>query len=99
MIGVPVVDGALILLLFAEISVFCLFWFDKRQARNHGRRVRETTLLLLSLFGGVGAWTGQRLLRHKTRKEPFRTLLGVVIAVHLVGAAAVFWLLLRTAHA
>lgn len=99
MIGVSVIDRALILLLVAEIAVFCLFWFDKRQARDHGRRVRESTLLLASLFGGAGAWTGQHLLRHKTRKEPFRTLLGVVIAAHLVGAAAVFWLLLRTAHA
>lgn len=99
MIGRSVIDGALILLLVAEIAVFCLFWFDKHQARDRGWRVRETTLLLVSLFGGVGAWMGQRLLRHKTRKEPFRTRLGVVIAAHLVGAAAVFWLLLRTAHA
>jgi uncharacterized membrane protein YsdA (DUF1294 family) len=57
--------------------------------------VRESTLLLAALFGGVGAWMGQHLLRHKTRKEPFRTQLGVVIFVHLIGVAAVFWLLLR----
>ncbi|GLS01054.1 hypothetical protein GCM10007859_10640 [Brevundimonas denitrificans] len=81
------------------MAAFGLFWFDKTRARDHGRRVRESTLLLAALFGGVGAWMGQHLLRHKTRKEPFRTLLGVVIAAHLVGAAAVFWLLLRTAHA
>ena len=57
--------------------------------------MRESTLLLASLFGGVGALMGQQLLRHKTRKEPFRTWLGVVIAAHLVGVATVFWLLLR----
>ncbi|HRJ63731.1 MAG TPA: DUF1294 domain-containing protein [Brevundimonas sp.] len=72
-----------------------MFWFDKAQAREHGWRVRESTLLLGALFGGVGAWMGQRLLRHKTRKEPFRTQLGMVIVVHLIGVAAVFWLLLR----
>lgn len=49
----------------------------------------------MSLFGGVGGWMGQHLLRHKTRKEPFRTFLGVVIVVHLIGVATVFWLLLR----
>lgn len=57
--------------------------------------MRERTLLLAALFGGVGAWMGQHRLRHKTRKQPFRTQLGVVIVVHLIGVAAVFWLLLR----
>ena len=57
--------------------------------------MRERTLLLAALFGGVGAWMGQHLLRHKTRKEPFRTQLGLVIIVHLIVVAAVFCLLLR----
>ena len=68
--------GLLVLLGLTELAVFGLFWFDKTQARSHGRRVRETTLLLAAMVGGVGAWAGQRLLRHKTRKEPFKTLLG-----------------------
>jgi uncharacterized membrane protein YsdA (DUF1294 family) len=55
--------------------------------------VRESTLLLAALFGGLGAWLGQHLLRHKTRKEPFRTRLGVVIVGHLIGVVTVFWLL------
>ena len=93
MISVSFTDGALILLAFAELAAFGLFWFDKTQARDHGWRVRESTLLLVSLPGGIGAWMGQRLLRHKTRKEPFRTLLGVVIAAHLVGVATLVWLL------
>jgi uncharacterized membrane protein YsdA (DUF1294 family) len=59
--------------------------------------VRESTLLLVALFGGVGAWIGQHVLRHKTRKEPFRTRLGMVIAVHLIGVGALFWWLLRAA--
>lgn len=95
MISVSVIDRALVLLTLAELAAFGLFWFDKNQARDHGWRVRETTLLLMSLFGGVGAWMGQHLLRHKTRKEPFRTLLGLVIVAHLVGVATLFWLLLR----
>ncbi|MFN3668793.1 MAG: DUF1294 domain-containing protein [Brevundimonas sp.] len=77
------------------MAAFGLFWFDKARARDHGRRVRENTLLLAAVFGGVGAWMGQQLLRHKTRKEPFRTRLGAVIVVHLIGVGAAFWLLLR----
>lgn len=95
MVSVSVIERALILLAVAELATFGLFWFDKNQARDHGWRVRETTLLLVSLFGGFGAWLGQHLLRHKTRKEPFRTLLGAVIIAHLLGVAALFWQLLR----
>nr|WP_281380684.1 DUF1294 domain-containing protein [Brevundimonas basaltis] len=73
---------------------FGLFWFDKVQARAHGSRVPERMLLMFSLAGGLGAWMGQHILRHKTRKEPFRTLLGVAITLHLAGVAGLFYLLL-----
>jgi len=88
-------DRTLIVVALAELAAFGLVWFDKAQARRHGRRVRESTLLLIAVFGGAGAWMGQHLLRHKTRKEPFRTQLGAAIVVHLIGVGAVFWLLLR----
>ena len=95
--GVSVIDRALILVAVAELAVFGLFWFDKAQARDHGPRVPERTLLLVALFGGLGAWLGQHLLRHKTRKEPFRTRLGFVLAAHLIGVAVLFWALLTYA--
>ncbi|NJC41443.1 uncharacterized membrane protein YsdA (DUF1294 family) [Brevundimonas alba] len=93
-LSVSVIDRGLILLILAEAATFCLFWFDKHQSREHGWRVGESTLLLASVFGGLGGWTGQHLLRHKTRKEPFRTRLGVMILTHLIGVASLFWLLL-----
>ena len=95
MFSVSVIDRALVLLAVAETATFCLFWFDKRQSREHGWRVRESTLLLAALFGGLGGWMGQHLLRHKTRKEPFRTVLGGVILAHLFVVAFTFWLLLH----
>lgn len=93
--GLTIIDKALIVLAVLEFAVFSLFWFDKTQARNGDWRVRELTLLGAALFGGVGAWFAQHLLRHKTRKQPFRTLLGVVVGSHLLGVGAVFWWLLR----
>jgi uncharacterized membrane protein YsdA (DUF1294 family) len=89
------IDRALIVLVIANAAAFALFWFDKARAREHGPRVPERTLLAISLVGGLGAWMGQHILRHKTRKEPFRTWLGMVVVLHLLGAAAAFWLLLR----
>lgn len=93
--GVKRVDQALIVLAVLQAAVFCLFWFDKVQARNGDWRVRERTLLLGAVFGGLGAWFAQHLLRHKTHKEPFRTLLGVAIVLHLAGVVAAFWWALR----
>ena len=95
MITLSLIDKTLIVLVILQLAAFGLFWFDKVQARNGDWRVREATLLLAALFGGLGAWLGQQLLRHKTRKEPFRTLLGLVLTLHLIGTASLFWLLLR----
>ncbi len=88
-------DKALAVLAVANLWAFALFWFDKSQARAHGSRTPERLLLMFSLAGGLGAWTGQHILRHKTRKEPFRTLLGFAILIHLAGVAALFYALLR----
>ncbi|RZJ93545.1 MAG: DUF1294 domain-containing protein [Brevundimonas sp.] len=89
------IDKALIVLAVLQLVAFSLFWLDKTQARNGGRRVRESTLLTIALFGGFGALLAQHLLRHKTRKEPFRTRLGGVVVVHLAGVAAILWWLLH----
>ena len=49
----------------------------------------ERRLLLMTALGGwIGALGGQHLLRHKTRKEPFRTQLYGIIVAELVALAA-----------
>ena len=87
------IDLALIAILVAEGIGFLAFAWDKQKARAGLWRTPEATLLTYGLFGGLGAWMGQHLLRHKTRKEPFRTRFGVVLAIHLgllaMGAAYV----------
>jgi len=63
-------------LLCVNLFAFGAFAWDKAAARRGAWRIRESTLLGLALAGGIfGALAGQRLLRHKTRKEPFRTQL------------------------
>ncbi|CAN7537240.1 DUF1294 domain-containing protein [Pararhizobium sp. LjRoot238] len=81
---------ALIVLLI-NLIIFCVFWWDKDAARKGQWRVPESRLLCLALIGGSpGAVAAQRLLRHKTRKEPFRTQLMLICAMHVVGLVA--WL-------
>lgn len=79
-----------ILTLFAIFSlwntaVFCVYAYDKIAAREGAWRVREDTLILLAVTGGgVGAFACQKLMRHKTRKAPFPTLLPLMALLHLV---------------
>jgi uncharacterized membrane protein YsdA (DUF1294 family) len=65
----------LLLYLLINVAVFCVYGWDKRAARLGKRRIRERTLLLIAFAGGAGAFAAQRLLRHKTRKPPFRLVL------------------------
>lgn len=88
------IDLFLVLLALGNLHAFARFWLDKRAAGTGAWRTPEPVLLASALFGGFGAWLGQHMLRHKTRKEPFRTQLGLTILLHLAGVAGVVWWLL-----
>lgn len=81
------------LLVVVVMSVVCFiaYGWDKRRARNGGRRVSERTLYLMALLGGwPGALVGQRQFRHKTQKVIFRIVLWMIVLLHLgvVGAVS-----------
>ena len=62
------------------------FGWDKWKAERDGDRVPEKTLHLISLFGGwPGAVAGQRWFRHKTIKPVFRTILMLIMVLHVAG--------------
>ena len=94
--------GLAVYLLIANLLAYLAFVLDKGRAVRGEWRIAETTLLTLALLGGwPGAKLAQWRFRHKTRKQPFRTMLnlsglvlpGVVLAfvvlVHLPQAHAV----------
>lgn len=87
-------DALYVVLILIGINglSFTAFWWDKRLARAGAWRISESTLLWIAIAGGsLGAVIGQQLLRHKTRKEPFRTALCIIIAVQI--AALAVWLI------
>jgi uncharacterized membrane protein YsdA (DUF1294 family) len=76
-----------------NLAAFAAMGLDKRFAMGGGWRISERTLLALAAVGGsVGAIAGQQAFRHKTRKEPFRTLLWLTPAWQ--AAAVAGWLAL-----
>jgi len=76
-------------LLGVNLASIVLFGWDKYCAERDLRRIPESTLLTVAAIGGsVGAIAAQRRFRHKTRKEPFRTYLHVIVGVQALGLAA-----------
>ena len=68
--------------------VSLVYGYDKLQAKQGKRRVREVLLLSLAFaFGGVGAMFGMILFNHKTSKLKFRFLVPVfaVLNVAIIG--------------
>jgi uncharacterized membrane protein YsdA (DUF1294 family) len=74
-----------------NVIAFLAFGWDKRQAERDGSRIAERTLIGIALFGGaLGALIGQQAFRHKTKKQPFRTLLWLAAVINLLAAAVYF---------
>ena len=72
-----------------NLLVFLIYWWDKEAARKGEWRISESTLLWLAFLGGsAGAVLAQRMLRHKTRKEPFRSILLAIVIVQLTLGAS-----------
>ena len=72
-------------LIAINLAAFGMFALDKMAAKEGSWRIPESTLLLTALVGGtLGAITAQRMLRHKTRKEPFRSMLYATAIFQLV---------------
>ena len=73
---------------------YLMFWNDKERAQLRLYRISEGHLLLLAVMGGSpAALFARQQLRHKTRKQPFATLL---ILIFVMQASALIWLALRT---
>ncbi len=83
---------ALVLGFYALISLLTLVIYanDKDAARKQRWRTSENTLHLIALAGGwAGALMAQRLLHHKSRKQPFQTLFWITVICNLT---ALVWL-------
>lgn len=71
-------------LIAMNLGTIALFWLDKRYAQNGDRRISESTLLTWAIFGGSpGALLARQLFRHKTRKQPFSTMLYVICVLQI----------------
>jgi len=78
------------LYMVLSLITFIIYAVDKSAAKNGAWRTQESTLHLLSLAGGwPGALIAQQKLRHKSKKQSFRTVFWVTV---LLNCGAFAWL-------
>lgn len=78
------VCAALIVYAVWNVFVFFLYGADKLAAKRRLRRIPEATLLGCALcFGGVGAYLGMRLFRHKTKHKRFKILVPIFCVLNI----------------
>lgn len=78
-------------LVLVNAITFTLFALDKGLAIKGGRRIPERWLLIYSLFfGWLGGLIAQQLFRHKTHKQPFKSLFYLTILLDCI--AVIFYL-------
>ncbi len=63
---------------------FTLYGLDKFKARKEMWRISEKSLLIISLFGPMGALLGMQYFRHKTQKPLFRYSVPAFAGIHLL---------------
>ena len=89
LVALSVVSGklpALILWGYLLISLitFFVYAFDKVAAKDGAWRTQESTLHLLSLIGGwPGALIAQEKLRHKSKKQSFRSAFWITVLLNV----------------
>lgn len=85
------------LVFYAIMTVVTLVLYgaDKAKAKRGSWRIPEKTLLLFAMcFGGLGAFLGMKLFRHKTKHTSFRILVPVFMIIQfiIIAAGAYFFL-------
>ena len=77
-----------VLWLYLGMSVvtFAFYAIDKAAAQKGKQRTPESSLHTLALLGGwPGALYAQQLLRHKSSKQPFRSVFWFMLALNIAG--------------
>ena len=83
--------------IIMNLVTFILYGADKAKAKKGKWRIPEKTLLLFAAcFGGLGAFLGMKVFRHKTKHTSFRILVPVCMIIQFILiAVGAYFLLIR----
>lgn len=75
----------LIYLLIINAAGFAVMLADKSRARKNLRRIRESTLMRIALFGGsIGSLIGMYAVRHKTKHPKFTIGIPMILTLQII---------------
>lgn len=78
------------LYLIQNLLTYALYVDDKNAAINQQQRIPEYNLHVMSLIGGwPAAALAQQQHRHKTQKQPFKTIYWLTALIHSLAFAAI----------
>ena len=85
-------SGLILYVIIINVITFATFGVDKYKAIRQEWRIRESTLLGLSLIGGsIGGWIAMYTFHHKTKKEQFFVGVPVILAIQIFVFGYLFW--------
>lgn len=83
--------------VFINAVAMLFTWQDKSFAINSRPRISELRFYVLACCGGwLGSYLIQRLRRHKTQKQPFKTIFWLCALVHLLLVGGIYWKVVST---
>ena len=83
--------NTIIYLIAINLITFLAMYIDKRKAKNGSWRIKESTLLTLSLIGGsIGGILGMYTFRHKTKKLKFTVGMPTILIAEIIGVIYFF---------
>jgi uncharacterized membrane protein YsdA (DUF1294 family) len=80
-------------LVVVSLMAIGLTLYDKRAANRGAWRIKESTLLLVAVFGGsVAMFAAMRLIRHKTKHLKFMLGIPLIFVVQIAAVLIARWL-------
>lgn len=71
-------------ILFINLIAFLTIYIDKKKAINRKWRIKESSLIFLSIIGGsLGTYIGMYTFRHKIRHLKFNLGIPIIILFQL----------------
>lgn len=81
----------LVYFILVNIISFAIIYIDKKKAINHKWRIKESSLIFLSIIGGsAGTLISMKMFRHKTKHPKFTIGVPLILLLQILIISLLF---------